>query len=175
MDEWKKLDSKVNKYPSTRVFNAIGATDDPASFTKDMVAAVESVVGPVHSECVSSRPSSGGKYTAVRVQAMVQNGDQVRGAADGVGRGGGACASQGLSRAESTPRQSSRAACVFCWRHSHRQARGWARRAATALTLPSLPVGHCHRATAIAPCAPQVVDIFAKIKEVGGSRLKWYM
>ncbi len=86
---------QVNKYPCTRSFQAIGVADD--TFQSDIVAAVASVTGPVHVECVSARPSSGGKYTAVRVGPVhVQD-------------------------------------------------------------------------------AEQVVQIFAKIKEAGGARLKWYM
>jgi len=76
VDEWKKLDSKVNKYPCTRTFQAIGTAD--ATFQADIVAAVTTVTGPVHVECVSARPSSGGKYTAVRVGPVhIQNADQV--------------------------------------------------------------------------------------------------
>jgi putative lipoic acid-binding regulatory protein len=72
---------QVNKYPCTRSFQAIGLADAGGAFKADMVKAVEGVVGPVHEECVSSRPSSGGKYTAVRIAAHVQNADQVRGGA----------------------------------------------------------------------------------------------
>jgi putative lipoic acid-binding regulatory protein len=72
-------------------------SDPDGAFRDDIVAAVAAVVGPVHVECVSARPSSGGKYTAVRV-------------------------------------------------------------------------GPVHVAS-----AEQVVDIFARIKEAGGDRLKWYM
>jgi putative lipoic acid-binding regulatory protein len=61
-----------------RSFQAIGVADAAGAFQSDMVKAVESVVGPVHVECVSARPSSGGKYTAVRVGPVhVQNADQV--------------------------------------------------------------------------------------------------
>ncbi|GBF87806.1 hypothetical protein Rsub_00517 [Raphidocelis subcapitata] len=95
VEEWKKLDSKVNTYPCTRSFQAIGLADP--SFQPAIVAAVASVVGTIHVECVSARPSSGGKYTAVRV-------------------------------------------------------------------------GPVHVAS-----ADQVVEIFARIKEAGGDRLKWYM
>lgn len=67
---------QVNKYPCMRSFQAIGVTD-PA-FKSDMVAAVSSVVGTIHVECVSERPSKGGKYTAVRIGPVhVQNSDQV--------------------------------------------------------------------------------------------------
>jgi putative lipoic acid-binding regulatory protein len=44
-----------------------------------MLAAVEGVVGSVHVECVSQRPSSGGKYLSVRIGPVwVQDADQVR-------------------------------------------------------------------------------------------------
>lgn len=68
--------TQVNTYPCLRSFQAIGTAD--ASFQADIVAAVASVTGPVHVECVSSRPSSGGKYTAVRVGPVrVESADQV--------------------------------------------------------------------------------------------------
>ena len=44
----------------------------------DIVAAVENVLGRVHEECVAVTPSSGGKYTSVRVGPVwVQSGEQV--------------------------------------------------------------------------------------------------
>lgn len=43
-----------------------------------MKQAVEEVVGTVHLECVSERPSSGGKYLSVRIGPVwVENADQV--------------------------------------------------------------------------------------------------
>jgi putative lipoic acid-binding regulatory protein len=67
---------QVNKYPSQRVFNAIGLGGD--GFRANMLAAVEEVVGTVHVECVSQRPSSGGKYVSVRIGPVwVESGDQV--------------------------------------------------------------------------------------------------
>ncbi|KIY95484.1 hypothetical protein MNEG_12478 [Monoraphidium neglectum] len=78
VDEWKKLDSKVNTYPCTRSFQAIGVSDGTGAFKADILGAVQSVVGQVHVECINERPSSGGKYTAVRIGPVhVQSGDQV--------------------------------------------------------------------------------------------------
>jgi putative lipoic acid-binding regulatory protein len=68
---------QVNKYPCQRVFNAIGTGGD--DFKAQMMQAVESVVGTIHVECVSERPSSGGKYVSVRIGPVwVENADQVR-------------------------------------------------------------------------------------------------
>jgi putative lipoic acid-binding regulatory protein len=67
---------QVNKYPCQRVFNAIGTGGD--DFRAKMMQAVESVVGTIHVECVSERPSSGGKYVSVRIGPVwVENADQV--------------------------------------------------------------------------------------------------
>lgn len=75
-DEWRVMDKKVNKYPSQRVFTAIGTGGD--DFKTNMKQAVEEVVGTVHLECVSERPSSGGKYVSVRIGPVwVENADQV--------------------------------------------------------------------------------------------------
>jgi len=72
--------TQVNKYPSQRVFTAIGTGGD--DFKTNMKQAVEEVVGTVHLECVSERPSSGGKYVSVRIGPVwVENADQVGGAA----------------------------------------------------------------------------------------------
>jgi putative lipoic acid-binding regulatory protein len=66
----------VNKYPGQRTFTAIGTGGD--DFKATMLAAVEGVVGSVHVECVSQRPSSGGKYLSVRIGPVwVQDADQV--------------------------------------------------------------------------------------------------
>lgn len=67
----------MNKYPSQRVFTAIGTGGD--DFKDNMLKAVEAVVGTVHVECVSERPSSGGKYVSVRIGPVwVEAADQVR-------------------------------------------------------------------------------------------------
>jgi putative lipoic acid-binding regulatory protein len=67
---------QVNKYPGQRTFSAIGTGGD--DFKASMLAAVETVVGPVHVECVSQRPSSNGKYVSIRIGPVwVQNSDQV--------------------------------------------------------------------------------------------------
>jgi putative lipoic acid-binding regulatory protein len=72
----------VNTYPCTRSFQAIGVSDGTGAFKADILGAVQSVVGQVHVECINERPSSGGKYTAVRIGPVhVQSGDQVRGGA----------------------------------------------------------------------------------------------
>eukprot|EP00197_Chlamydomonas_leiostraca_P015291 CAMPEP_0202859848 /NCGR_PEP_ID=MMETSP1391-20130828/1796_1 /ASSEMBLY_ACC=CAM_ASM_000867 /TAXON_ID=1034604 /ORGANISM="Chlamydomonas leiostraca, Strain SAG 11-49" /LENGTH=172 /DNA_ID=CAMNT_0049538943 /DNA_START=96 /DNA_END=615 /DNA_ORIENTATION=+ len=85
-DTWRKLDKQVNKYPGQREFKAIGfnqaaasAEGGPAcSFRDAMVHAVERVVGSVHVECVSERPSRTGTYTSVTVGPVwVENGEQV--------------------------------------------------------------------------------------------------
>lgn len=87
--------SQVNKYPGQRTFTAIGTGG--ADFRATMLAAVESVVGTVHMECVSERPSSGGKYVSVRIGPVwVQNADQVRRAAD-------AACSRARARAQRLP------------------------------------------------------------------------
>lgn len=58
-------DAQVNKYPGQRTFTAIGSGGD--EFRDAMVAAVSSVVGTVHQECVAQRPSSGGQYVSVKI------------------------------------------------------------------------------------------------------------
>lgn len=69
----------MNEYPDSRVFKGIGAAGaDAASFTADMVRAVESVVGPVPPGAVATRDSSGGKYVSVTVGPVtVQSGTEV--------------------------------------------------------------------------------------------------
>ncbi|GLC41364.1 hypothetical protein PLESTB_001019900 [Pleodorina starrii] len=75
-ETWRRLDSKVNKYPLQRSFTAIGTGGQ--DFRKAMVAAVESVVGSVHTECVSERHSSARNYISVTVGPVwVENGDQI--------------------------------------------------------------------------------------------------
>ncbi len=61
----------MNKYPAQRVFSAIGASED--SFKAAMVAAVESVLGPVHEECVTTTPSKGARRAAQRCGAGLAN------------------------------------------------------------------------------------------------------
>eukprot|EP00879_Flechtneria_rotunda_P009868 GHRR01010320.1.p1 GENE.GHRR01010320.1~~GHRR01010320.1.p1 ORF type:complete len:167 (+),score=33.02 GHRR01010320.1:240-740(+) len=74
--EWRKIDKKVNKYPGQRTFTAIGTGGD--DFKAAMLSAVWLVVGTVHQECVSERPSSGGKYISVRIGPVwVESADQV--------------------------------------------------------------------------------------------------
>ncbi|GIL95082.1 hypothetical protein Vretimale_1169, partial [Volvox reticuliferus] len=75
-EAWRRLDTKVNKYPIQRSFTAIGTGGQ--DFRKAMVAAVESVVGSVHTECVSERHSSARNYISVTVGPVwVENGDQI--------------------------------------------------------------------------------------------------
>jgi putative lipoic acid-binding regulatory protein len=69
--------TQINKYPAQRTFTAIGSGGE--EFAKTMVAAVESVVGGVHMECIAQTPSSGNKYLSVRIGPVwVKNADQVR-------------------------------------------------------------------------------------------------
>lgn len=76
LDTWRRLDSKVNKYPMQRSFTAVGTGGQ--EFRQAMVAAVERVVGSVHEECVSERHSSQRKYISVTVGPVwIQNGDQI--------------------------------------------------------------------------------------------------
>lgn len=80
----------MNKYPSQRVFTAIGVGGD--GFKASMLKAVEDVVGTVHLECVSERPSSGGKYVSIRVGPVwVESADQVSRHRQGQGGQGGWC------------------------------------------------------------------------------------
>jgi len=75
-ETWREIDKKVNKYPGQRTFTAIGTGGD--LFKSSMVEAVSSVVGTVHQECISERPSSKGSYVSVRIGPVwVQNSDQV--------------------------------------------------------------------------------------------------
>lgn len=67
---------QVNKYPGQRSFTAIGVGGD--KFKLAMVQAVESVVGTVHTECVSDRSSARGRYISVTVGPVwVHNSEQV--------------------------------------------------------------------------------------------------
>lgn len=75
-EKWRELDSQVNEYPGQRFFKAIGAGGD--DFIEAMTTCVESVVGKVHEECVSSRWSAKGNYVSVTVGPVwVENPDQV--------------------------------------------------------------------------------------------------
>ncbi|GAX78215.1 hypothetical protein CEUSTIGMA_g5657.t1 [Chlamydomonas eustigma] len=76
MDKWREVDKKMNKYPGMRTFTAIGSGG--AEFGDAMVKAVEHVVGTVHPECVTLRPSSKGAYVSVKVGPVpVSTPDQV--------------------------------------------------------------------------------------------------
>lgn len=73
-ENWRLLDSKVNKYPGQRDFTAIGTGGD--SFKSAMIEAVASVVGNVHCECVAEKAR--GRYISVTVGPVwVENADQV--------------------------------------------------------------------------------------------------
>jgi putative lipoic acid-binding regulatory protein len=78
-EKWRALDERVNEYPDSRVFKGIGvAGADPSLFRAAVVAAVESVVGPVDAGAVAVRDSSGGKYVSVTVGPVtVESGDDV--------------------------------------------------------------------------------------------------
>ena len=79
-EKWRELDEKFNEYPDLRTFKGIGeAGADPGLFKRAVVAAVESVVGPVdEAKQVSVRDSSGGKYVSVTVGPVtVNSGDEV--------------------------------------------------------------------------------------------------
>lgn len=79
-EKWRELDEKFNEYPDLRTFKGIGeAGADPGLFKRAVVAAVESVVGPVDEATqVSVRDSSGGKYVSVSVGPVtVHSGDEV--------------------------------------------------------------------------------------------------
>ena len=75
-EKWRELDLKVNEYPGQRTFKAIGSGGD--DFITSMTACVQNVVGTVHQECVSTRPSSGGKWLSVTIGPVwVETPDQV--------------------------------------------------------------------------------------------------
>ncbi|EFJ46969.1 hypothetical protein VOLCADRAFT_105282 [Volvox carteri f. nagariensis] len=95
-ETWRRLDSKVNKYPIQRSFTAIGTGGQ--DFRAAMVAAVESVVGSVHTECISERHSSGRNYISVTVGPVwVENGDQAGGLPSVMGRAASMSISHGSS------------------------------------------------------------------------------
>ena len=57
--------NRVNKYPIQRSFTGIGSGGE--EFKAALLLCVESVVGPVHIECVSERKSSKGSYQSITV------------------------------------------------------------------------------------------------------------
>ncbi|KAG1678023.1 hypothetical protein FOA52_000819 [Chlamydomonas sp. UWO 241] len=77
LEGWLAVDKKVNKYPSVRLFTAIGTGGD--EFRASMVQAVEAAVGPgrLQPDSVTDRPSSGGAYLAVKISVTVQSPDEV--------------------------------------------------------------------------------------------------
>eukprot|EP00884_Botryococcus_braunii_P022890 jgi/Botrbrau1/9285/Bobra.0111s0012.1 len=76
-EAWRELDKKINEYPDYRVFKGIGEGGE--SFVKSMVAAVESIVGPVTPDQIREKESSAGRYVSVSVgPVLVSNADQVR-------------------------------------------------------------------------------------------------
>ncbi|GMH33738.1 hypothetical protein BSKO_01572 [Bryopsis sp. KO-2023] len=75
-EKWREIDKKVNEYPCQRTFTAIGTGG--SEFKASMVELVESFVGPVHMECVSSKNSGQGRYISVRIGPVwVESPDQV--------------------------------------------------------------------------------------------------
>ncbi|XP_010905173.1 uncharacterized protein [Elaeis guineensis] len=65
-NEWLVLDQKVNSYPMTRGFTAIGTGGD--DFVQAMVVAVESVLQqPIPKGRVTQKLSSRGKYVSVNI------------------------------------------------------------------------------------------------------------
>lgn len=75
-DAWRQIDKKVNEYPCQRYFTAIGTGG--VDFSQSMVKVVESVVGPVHVECITETPSSNGRYLSVKVGPVwVQSAEEV--------------------------------------------------------------------------------------------------
>eukprot|EP00200_Dunaliella_tertiolecta_P003269 CAMPEP_0202349094 /NCGR_PEP_ID=MMETSP1126-20121109/6733_1 /ASSEMBLY_ACC=CAM_ASM_000457 /TAXON_ID=3047 /ORGANISM="Dunaliella tertiolecta, Strain CCMP1320" /LENGTH=181 /DNA_ID=CAMNT_0048940855 /DNA_START=118 /DNA_END=664 /DNA_ORIENTATION=+ len=73
-ETWRKLDKRVNKYPTEREFTAIGTGED---FKDSMVKAIEEIVGSVHLENVAERRSKNGKYCSIKIMAYIENGEQV--------------------------------------------------------------------------------------------------
>lgn len=76
---------QVNEYPGQRTFKAIGSGGQ--DFVDAMVACAEKVVGPLHEECVSQRPSTKGNYVSVTISVWVESPDQVGGRRLGLGMG----------------------------------------------------------------------------------------
>lgn len=77
-EEWKVLNEKVNSYPTTVNFTAIGSGGD--DFVQAMVGAVESVLQcPIPEDEVRLSMSSKGKYVSVRIGPVaVDSSDQVQ-------------------------------------------------------------------------------------------------
>eukprot|EP00250_Pteridium_aquilinum_P006333 c16274_g1_i1 orf=295-876(+) len=77
-EEWKALNEKVNSYPTTVNFTAIGSGGD--DFVQAMVEAVESVLQyPIPEDEVKRSMSSKGKYVSVRIGPVaVDCSDQVQ-------------------------------------------------------------------------------------------------
>ncbi|KAI5077409.1 hypothetical protein GOP47_0007233 [Adiantum capillus-veneris] len=77
-EEWKVLNEKVNSYPTTVNFTAIGSGGD--DFVQAMVGAVESVLQcPIPEDEVKLSMSSKGKYVSVRIGPVaVDSSDQVQ-------------------------------------------------------------------------------------------------
>lgn len=79
--EWRRIDKKVNKYPTTREFKAIGVDElgpDGSTFAAAMTRALTAVVGPIHPECISTNPSRNGTYLAVTLgPVLVSSPEQV--------------------------------------------------------------------------------------------------
>lgn len=77
-EEWKALNEKVNSYPTTVNFTAIGSGGD--DFVQAMVGAVESVLQcPVPEDEIKLSMSSKGKYVSVRIGPVaVDSSDQVQ-------------------------------------------------------------------------------------------------
>lgn len=77
-EEWKVLNEKVNSYPTTVNFTAIGSGGD--DFVQAMVGAVESVLQcPIPENEVKLSMSSKGKYVSVRIGPVaVDSSDQVQ-------------------------------------------------------------------------------------------------
>ncbi|KAG2445914.1 hypothetical protein HXX76_000517 [Chlamydomonas incerta] len=74
IEDWRRSDAKVNKYPDMREFTAVGAGGE--DFKAAMVKCVEDVVGGPAP--VTTRESSGGNYVSVRVGPVrVESPEQV--------------------------------------------------------------------------------------------------
>ena len=67
----------MNEYPCARKFQAIGADD--GDFVESVRGVISNALGGrhIHPECVTSRPSSKGKYVSAHVTAEMRSGDEV--------------------------------------------------------------------------------------------------
>ena len=76
-EAWRALDAEVNEYPCARKFQAIGADD--GDFVESVRGVISNALGGrhIHPECVTSRPSSKGKYVSAHVTAEMRSGDEV--------------------------------------------------------------------------------------------------